>query len=44
MKSRQVVTIGHVNDAGVNFATVYDLTLVSIHMSFSLPLATSGGE
>ena len=33
----QLIASGQLTDPGVNFASVYGLTPVTIHMSFSLP-------
>ena len=33
----QLIAPGHLNDPGVNFASVHGLTPVTVHMSFSLP-------
>ena len=33
----QLIAPGQLTDPGVNFASVYGLTLVTVHMSFSLP-------
>ena len=40
----QLLYPGQVSDPGVNFALVYGLTPVNVHMSFSLPGATSRGR
>ena len=34
---------GQRTDPGVNFASVHSMTLVTVHISFSLPGATSRG-
>ena len=40
----QLLNSSHVSDPGVNFASVYDvLASVTVHMSFSVPRATSRG-
>ena len=33
----QLIAPGQLTDPGVNFASVHGLTLVTVHMSFSLP-------
>ena len=33
----QLIALGELTDPGVNFASVYGLTPVTVHMSFSLP-------
>ena len=40
----QLIASGQLTDPGVNFASVHDLTSVTVHMNFSLPWATSRGE
>ena len=40
----QLIAPGQLTDPGVNFASVHGLTPVTVHMSFSLPRATSRGE
>ena len=37
----QLIAPGQLTDPGVNFASVHGLTPVTVHMSFSLPRATS---
>ena len=39
----QLIAPGQLTGAGVNFASVHGLTPVTVHMSFSLPRATSRG-
>ena len=39
----QLIALGQLTDTGVNFASVNGLTPVTVHMSFSLPEATSRG-
>ena len=39
----QLIAPGQLADPGVNFASVHGLTSVTVHMSFSLPWATSRG-
>ena len=39
----QLIAPGQLNDPRVNFASVHGLTPVTVHMSFSLPGATSKG-
>ena len=39
----QLIAPGQLTDPGVNFASVYGLTLVTVHMNFSLPRTTSRG-
>ena len=33
----QLIALGQLTDAGVNFTSVHGLTPVTVHMSFSLP-------
>ena len=40
----QLIVLGQLTDPGVNFALVHGLTPVTVHMSFSLPGATSRGR
>ena len=37
MMPGQLIAPGQVTDPGVNFASVHGLTLVTVHMTFSLP-------
>ena len=39
----QLIAPGQLTDPRVNFASVHGLTPVTVHMSFSLPRATSRG-
>ena len=39
----QLIAPGQLTDPGVNFASVHGLTPATVHMSFSLPGATSRG-
>ena len=39
----QLIAPGQLTDPRVNFASVHGLTPVTVHMSFSLPWATSRG-
>ena len=39
----QLIALGQLTDPRVNFALVYALTPVTVHMSSSLPRATSRG-
>ena len=43
MITGQLIAPGKLTDPGVNFASVHGLTPVTVHMSFSLPQATSRG-
>ena len=43
MEPGQLLNTGQVNDPEVNFASVYGMTSVTVHMSFSLPRGTSKG-
>ena len=40
----QLIAPGQLTDPGVNFATVHGLTLVTVHMSFSLPRGNFEGR
>ena len=37
MIPEQLIAPGQLTDPGVNFASVHGLTLITVHMSFSLP-------